>query len=265
MKVSGRHVLVTGASRGIGAATARALASRGASISLVARDAAALQDVADDIQRAGGRAQFCAANLADFVAAERGLSALAAEAGWPDVVVHSAGAGRWLFTEETSPAEAVEMMGAPYFAAFYVSRLCLPAMLGRKRGHLVFVNSPVARGAWPGAAGYTAARYALQGLTNALRLDLRGTGIGVTSVVPARVSSAYFERNPGVEARLPRIGRLIPTLTPEQVGRAIVRAIERNQAEIVMPGMLRLTFVVNAVAPWLVRWLIVRTGWHRGD
>jgi short-subunit dehydrogenase len=181
-------------------------------------------------------------------------------AGWPQIVVNSAGAGRWLYTEDTSPAEAAAMIGAPYLAAFYVTRLCLPAMLRRGAGHIVNINSPVARGGWPGAAGYTAARYALQGFTNALRYDLHGTGVRVVSVVPGRVSSEYFDRNPGVEARLPGVGRLLGTVTPDQVAQAVVSGIEHNRREVILPFLLRVFFVLNVFAPRLVEWAVLRTG-----
>ena len=265
MKISGARVLVTGASRGIGAATARVMAARGAFVRLVARDASALEQVADEINQAGGHALACPADLSDAAAVERLFEPIAASSDWPDILINSAGAGRWLYTEETSPAEAAQMMGAPYFAAFHVTRQCLPAMLRRRRGRIVMVNSPVARGAWPSAAGYTAARYALQGFTNALQLDLHGTGVGVTSIVPGVVSSDYFTRNAGVADRLPTLSRLLPTLTPEQVAQAILKGVTSERREVILPAMLRVMFAFNTLAPRLAEWLILRTGWQRPD
>jgi short-subunit dehydrogenase len=135
-------------------------------------------------------------------------------------------------------------------------------MLRRRQGHIVNVNSPAARGAWPGATGYTAARWALYGFTQALRLDLRGTGVRITSVVPGRVSSEYFTRNAIPDDRLPRVARLIPTITPDQAARAVVAGIEGNRREVVLPAMLRLFFALNALAPRLVEALMARTGWQ---
>jgi len=180
------------------------------------------------------------------------------------IVVNSAGAGRWLFTEETSPAEAVDMMSAPYFAAFNVTRFCLPDMLKRRRGHIVNINSPAARGTWPGAAGYIAARYALYGFTKALHLDLLGTGVRVTSVVAGKVSdSEYFQRNKGAEERIPAIGKIIPTVTSAQVAEATVRGVEQNKREVVLPFMLKVFFAANHLFPWLMEWLLAATGWQR--
>lgn len=265
MKIKDRIAIVTGASAGIGAATAKALARRGARVALIARGVTALESLASEIRAHGGEAGVFAADLSHAAAAHGAVERVVAQLGAPDILVHSAGAGRWLFTEETSPEEAVQMMAVPYFAAFYVTRACLPFMLARGRGHVVIVNSPAARGGWPGATGYTAARYALQGFTNALRLDLHGTGVRVTSIVPGKVDSQYFLRNTGVEARIPTVGRLIPVVTPERVADAVIHGLERDRREVIMPFMLKAFFAANHVFPQLVEWAIVRTGWqHTG-
>lgn len=263
MKLTDKIVLITGASSGIGAATARAMAARGAAVALLARTASALGAVAADVRARGGRARAFPGDLTDPATVQAVARDVALELGTPDVIVNSAGAGRWLFTEETEPAEAVQMMGAPYFAAFFVTRAFLPAMLARGSGHIVNVNSPIARLIWPGAAGYAAARYALQGFTDALRVDLAGTGLRVTSVVTGKVDTPYFTHNPGTLERAPWLAkRLIPTLTAEQVAAALVRAVEYNRREVVLPFMLRVFFALRAVLPAFTEWLAVRTGWQ---
>jgi short-subunit dehydrogenase len=262
MHLSGSRVLVTGASSGIGAATARAMAARGAGVALLARTRAALEAVAAEIRTAGGRAHVFPVDLADHAAVDAVAPRLRADFGTPNVIVNSAGAGRWLFAEETDPAEAVQMMGAPYFAAFFVTRAFLPAMLARGSGHVVNVNSPIARLIWPGATGYAAARYAMQGFTDALRADLFGTGLRVTAVVAGKVETPYFAHNPGTLERAPGAARLIPAVQPEQVAAAIVRAVEYNQREVVMPFMLRVFFTLHTFFPWLTESLAVRTGWR---
>ncbi len=263
MEIRGATALVTGASAGIGRATAVALAARGAHVLLLARGAANLETLAAEIKAAGGTAEAHPVDLSDPAAVDGVFDALDTRGVQPDLLVNSAGAGRWLTTEETSPDEAVAQMGAPYFAAFFVTRRCLPAMLARRRGQIVMLNSPVAWGGWPGAAGYTAARYAMRGLTIALRYDLHGTGVGVTSVTPGRTASEYFDRNPGTLARFPRIGRLVPTVTAEQVAAAVVAGVTHNRREVILPFMLRVMLAFNAVAPWLAERVMQRTGWQR--
>jgi short-subunit dehydrogenase len=263
MKVEGTTAVVTGASRGIGAAAAKALAAKGARVLLLARDAAKLEAVQAEITAAGGVAEAHPVDLADAGAVDRLFDALDARGVKPDNVVNSAGAGRWLYTEETPPDEVVSMMAAPYFAAFFVTRRCLPAMLAARRGHIVNINSPVARGGWPGAAGYAAARYAMYGWTQALWYDLHGTGVRVTSVVAGRTDSDYFDQNPGVLERFPRVARVIRTISSEDVGRAVVAGIAGNRREVILPFMLRFFMMFNLWTPWMVEWLLLRTGYKR--
>jgi len=262
----GSLVVVTGASYGIGAAAARVFGRNGARVALLARTAAALDAVAYDIRAQGGVAQAYPVDLTDAPAVAAVAQHVIADLGIPDVLLSNAGSGRWLFVEETEPDEAVAMMTMPYFAAFYITRAFLPPMLARDRGHLAYVNSPASLVAWPGAAAYTAARWALRGFVEALRADLHGTRLRVTSIIPGLVATTYFEHNPGVLERAPGLARrLLPTLTAEEAATAIVRGIARGDREIMMPGRLRLLYAVHAVAPRLVRWLTVATGAKRGE
>lgn len=263
MEIAGRVVLVTGASSGIGAATARLAAERGAHVVLLARGRAALDEVASDIRSRGGKASVFPVDLADLDAVASTCAAIEREVGPPDILVNNAGAGRWLAIDETEPALAVQMMAVPYFAAFAVTRAFLPAMLARGTGHVVNVTSPACYFSFAGAAAYDAARWAVRGFSGALRADLRGTGIGVTLLVAGKVSSSYWENNPGSEERVPGISRLYPTLTPEEVGRALLRAVERGRALVVIPFLFRLTLLLHRLWPAPVEWIVLATGWRR--
>jgi short-subunit dehydrogenase len=265
MKVNGSIVLITGASSGIGAATAKAMARTGGRVVLLARTQAALEQVAADISASGGEAKAYPIDLTDAEAVAKVAKTITAQIGTPDILINNAGAGRWLFVEETSPAEAMEMMAVPYFAAFYVTRAFLPDMLRRGSGHIVNITSPASRIVWPGATAYTAARWAMRGFTEALRSDLRSSGLRVTLAVLGKVRSAYWEHNLGSEERLPKIAKLIPTLTPEQAATAIVGGVQRDAREIVTPFMLRLIYMQHAIFPRLVEWMMSSTGWKRSQ
>lgn len=258
MNLSGAFALITGASSGIGAALARELAACGARVALVARSAPALHALAADLH---GHAY--PADLSDPAQVEALAGRVLTQHGAPDLIINSAGAGRWLYTEETSPAEAQAQMNAPYFAAFYTTRAFLPAMLARRSGWVVNINSPAARFPWPGATGYTAARWALQGFTEALRLDLRGTGLRVLSVACGKVATPYFTTNPGTLERAPWLAeKLIPTLTPAAVARATVHGLRRQARAVIIPWQLRAFYLLHHLAPWLVEALIAYSG-HR--
>ncbi|MBP2339998.1 short-subunit dehydrogenase [Saccharothrix coeruleofusca] len=259
MRVAGRTVLVTGASQGIGAATAEAAGAAGAHVVLVARDGDALNALAERI----GRASVLVADLSDAERVRELGERVLAEVGVPDVLVNNAGVGRWLFLDETPEQELAGMLALPFTAALWLTRALLPGMRERGSGWVVNVNSPVSRLPIPGATGYAASRYALRGLTAALRLDLRGTGVGVSEVVPGKVSSRYFANNPGAQERIPAIARLIPTVPPERVAAAVLRAVTAERAEVVLPWQLRAFELAGRLAPGLTSYLAWRTGTHR--
>jgi len=259
MKLAGCIVVVSGASSGIGAATAKAFAQRGARVALLARTRSALEQIAQQVAAAGGSATVYDVDLADGEAAQAVARRIQADIGVPDVIVNCAGAGRWLFAQETSPAEALTMMQAPYLAAFFLTRAFLPAMLARRTGRIVNVNSPAAFSPWPGATGYAAARWALRGFNEALRVDLAGTGVGVTQIVAGKCESPYWEHNPGASERLPTVSRYFRTLTPREVAEAIVGSVERERADVTVPFSLRVAIALNNVWSWPMRRLLVTT------
>ncbi len=263
-KVKGSVVVVTGASSGMGAAIAKAMAKAGGRVALLARSKDDLDKVAAEIASTGSQARVYPVDLADAGAVAAVAKRITQEMGAPDIIINNAGRGRWLFVDETSPNEAVQMMAVPYFAAFNVTHAFLPAMLKRNSGHIVNVSSVGSRFVWPGATAYLAARWAVRGFTEALRADLDGTtGIGVTLYESGVVRSPYWEHNPGSRERVPKMGNLVPELTPEQVGDAIVKGVEHNKRLVVIPFMMKMTYWQHAVFPRVVQWLMTKTGYRR--
>ncbi len=263
MNIQNSLALITGASSGIGAATAKALARDGARVIVLARTQAALERVAAEVRSSGGTACAYPVDLTDPDSVEQAAARLKTEVGVPDILVNSAGIGRWLYAEETAPREVIDMMAAPYFCAFFITRAFLPEMLARNSGHIVNINSPAAKLPWPGATAYAGARWALMGFTQALRADLYGTSIKVHSIVAGKVTSPYWEHNPGTLERAPTLARLIPDLTPDQVAHAVLTAIRRNRSDIIIPRLLRLFYTLHTIAPGLVERLVWRTGYRR--
>lgn len=263
MTIEDKLVLVSGASSGIGAATAKAMVKAGGRVVLLARRKEALDRVVAEITSAGGQVWSYSVDLADADAVTAVAKQITEKLGTPDIIINNAGAGKWLFVEETSPVEAVEMMAVPYFAAFNVTHAFLPDMLMRNSGHILNISSVGSRFVWPGATAYLAARWAVRGFTEALRADLAESGIGVTLCESSVVSSPYWENNLGSRERVPKIAELIPEVTPEQAANAIVRGIERNKRLIAIPFMMKLIYWLHAVFPGVVQWLMTKTGYRR--
>jgi uncharacterized protein len=249
IKIDGALAVVTGASSGIGEATARALAARGSHVVLLARNLDRLNVIASDIHRRGEKANAFAIDMSDAAAISRAVQRLIEAYGSPHILVNNAGAGRWLPILETSSEEAAQMMAVPYLAAFNITRNLLPAMLARRSGCVVNVTSVAARLAWPGAVAYSAARAAMEGFNNALRADLHGSGIGVTLATFGTVETPYWVHNPGSRERLPKQADRIPALSPQQAAAAIISAIEKGSRTVVAPRMFRALFLLNSLFP----------------
>ena len=263
MKIDDKLVLVSGASSGIGAATAKAMVKAGGRVVLLARRKEALDLVVAEITSVGGQVWPYSVDLADADAVTAVAKQIKEKLGTPDIIINNAGAGRWLFVDETSPAEAVEMMAVPYFAAFNLTHAFLPAMLARNSGQIVNVSSVGSRFVWPGATAYIAARWAVRGFTEALRADLAGSGIGVALYESAAVTSPYWETNQGSRERVPKIAELIPAITPEQAANAIVRGVEQNKRLIMFPLTMKLVYWLHIIFPGVVQGLMTKTGYRR--
>jgi short-subunit dehydrogenase len=263
MEMAGRTVLITGASQGLGAATARAMAARGARVLLLARTEDKLREVADSIESAGRQAEIFAVDLADPDALVTTTEAIKAAGTIPDVIVNNAGIGRWLFIEETPLDEMRADMALPYFAAFGVTRAFIAEMAGRGSGNICNINGPGAWFPWPSSVAYSSARWALRGFSTALRVDLRGTGVSVTDVVMGRISSSYWENNPGAEDRMPWVDRIIPTLSEERAAEVVVRAVDRERRLATAPALYTAFHHVGRVFPRLVHWAVYRGGARR--
>jgi uncharacterized protein len=260
MKLDRKLVVVTGASRGFGAATARLLAKRGARMVLLARGEQGLATTAAEIREAGGRAAAMAVDLTDPMALGEVAERVRREHGDPEVLVNCAGTGAFRFVDETAPGEAQAMIGAPYLAAFHVVREFVPKMIERRAGHILNVTSAVAFCPIPGATAYGAACWALRGFTESLRADLFGLDIGITLFVAGTSSTPGYEHYPGVEERTPKVARILPRTTPERVGEKIARAIETNRSLAVEPPSVRLLLALGRIAPRVAAQLSVRTG-----
>jgi short-subunit dehydrogenase len=238
--------LVTGASSGIGRATALALARRGATVVAHGRDRAALAEVCVGT---GGTA--VPGNLAEPGAGRR----LAQLFGEVDILVANAGTGFAGDLSIMDDEEPARMIAANLTAPVELTRALLPAMLARGSGSLVYVASIAGRMGVAGEAVYAATKAGLDIFAQSLRLELRGTGVQVGVLVPGVVATAFFVR------RGRPYGRDRPRPVPAtRAAAAIVRLVESGRAEAYVPSWLSLPVAVRSVAPRPYRWLAGRFG-----
>lgn len=240
MKLAGAVCLVTGASSGIGRATAEALAARGARVLALGRDSARLEGV-------GERAIVC--DLGEPGAAERA----AAEAGAVDVLVNNAGVG-WAGPLVATP-DVERLLAVDLVAPVLLARALVPGMVERGRGRVVSVASIAGYVGPRHEAVYAAAKGGLVAFGEALRYELAGSGVGVTTVVPGVVATPFFERRGRPYDRAwPR------PIRAERVAEALVDAIENDRDEVFVPGWLGPVARLRGAAPGLFRALTRRFG-----
>jgi uncharacterized protein len=259
-----RLAVVTGASSGIGAATAELLAASGWRVVLVARRRPALEAVAQRIGALGGEAIVESLDGGDAAAVRAMATRVLDRFGVPGAVVNAAGAGEWRWPEDTTPADMERMLDAPFRSAYHHTHAFLAPMLSERGGVLVHVGSPASLRPWPSATAYTCSRWALRGLHEALVQDLHGTGVRSCHVIFAgEVASDYFVANPGSHEHIPSIGRVFGVASPRECAEVVYRTILRPRDQVLHPGLARAFHVVNQVAPGGMRWLARVTGRHR--
>jgi short-subunit dehydrogenase len=243
--------LVTGASSGIGTATALALARRGWRVVVHGRDEGAVHEVAEAV----GGVPVCA-DLAEPAEVEHlAERALRAGGGRVSVLVNNAAFGWSGVFDAMDPATVERLLAVDLAAPIALTRALLPGMREQGAGRLVFIGSIAGRLGVGGEAVYAAAKAGLDCFAESLRGELRGTGVGVGVVVPGVIDTPFFERRgtPYTRTR-PR------PLAPGAVADAVVRCVEGGVSEVYVPRWLRLPVAVRAVTPGAYRWLAGRFG-----
>jgi short-subunit dehydrogenase len=250
MLVRGAVVLVTGASSGLGWATAELLAARGATVLAHGRNEAALASLAS---RTG--AIPLAEDLAEPGASQRLAQAALAVHDRVDLLVANAGAGYAGSLSTMDAATIKRLVAANLTAPMQLTRELLPAMLERGRGGLYYVGSIAGRTGVSGEAVYSATKAGLDTFATSLQLELRDTAIRVGVFVPGVLATAFFER------RGRPYGRMRPRQLPvESAALALVRLIETGAAQRYLPRWLGVPVAIRFSLPGLYRRLAGRYG-----
>ena len=229
MKIKGKTVVITGASSGIGRAAAIEFARRGANVVLAARRTAQLDETAGACRRFGVNATAIGTDVtkrADCVA-------LIAKAGNVDVLVNNAGFATFDTIESAEAEDFEAMMNTNYLGTVHCTQAVLPQMLTRQRGAIVIVSSIAGLMGYARMGGYCATKFALVGFAEALRDEVMSRGLQVALVCPGTTDTEFFVK--AERGKIPGASRLIITLSPERVARAICDSAEDGRYRRIVP------------------------------
>ncbi len=254
-------VVITGASAGVGRATVKAFAERGAHIGLLARGKAGLEGARRDAEQAGGRAIVVPTDVADSDAVEHAATEVENEFGPIDVWVNNAMTSVFSPVKEMEPAEFKRVTEVTYLGVVYGTLAALRRMLPRDRGKIIQVGSALAYRSIPLQAAYCAAKHAIVGFTDSLRCELihDGSGVGITVVHMPALNTPQFG---WVKSRLPNSAQPVPPIfQPEVAAQAIVWAADHDRRELWVGSPTYEAILGQKVAPGLLDRYLGNTGY----
>ena len=256
-----RVVMITGASAGVGRATAVGFARQGARIGLLARGAAGLSGALRDVEEAGGRGVICQADVADPDAVERAAAALESAFGPIDIWINNAMASVFSPIHEMTAAEFARVTAVTYLGVVHGTLAALRRMRPRNRGVIIQVGSALAYRGIPLQSAYCAAKHAVQGFCESLRTELLHDGmkIRVNMVQLPALNTPQFE---WVKSRLPGRAQPVPPIfQPEVAADAILWAVDHDRNELYVAFPTWSAILGNKIAPALGDHYLARTGY----
>jgi 3-oxoacyl-[acyl-carrier protein] reductase len=233
-KLQNKVALVTGASRGIGRATARLLAEEGADVVLAARTAGELESLAAEIMALGRQALAVQADVSDEADVARLKEQTLARFGRLDILVNNVGVGKYGPLSALSVEDYDWMMDSNMRSSFLCTHAFLPGMLERRQGWIVFVGSVAGLKGLPGEAVYNASKFAQYGFAQSLDYETREQGVKVTYLAPGGVHS-HFAFGTGRTAGDPSLEQM---MEPETVAEAVLYAVTQpEKARVFLVGL----------------------------
>jgi short-subunit dehydrogenase len=229
MNWSDKVVLITGASSGLGRGFAFELAKRGAVVGLLARRADELNEIVKQIEANGGRAQALPADVTDAKAVHDAVDRLRTNFGPVDVLIANAGIGGSKDASELTAADVSKVINVNVIGAANSATAVLPEMVKRGQGRLVAISSLAAYRGLPKSAAYCASKAAVSAFFESLRVDLRGSGVGVTIIHPGFIKTPLTA---GREAKMPWLMEL------DEAVQKMVKAIEARKKSYAFPWQL---------------------------
>ncbi|WP_238652268.1 SDR family NAD(P)-dependent oxidoreductase [Paenibacillus piscarius] len=232
MKLQGKIVVITGASSGIGAITAQMLSERGAVPVLLARSEDKLRALAAELK---GESGWFVCDVTDEAEVNRTMEAVLDRYGRIDILLNNAGYGKFAAFTEMEPGEFAAMMDVNYMGIVRCTKAVVPHMLARGSGQIVNVASMAGKIGTARSVAYTATKHAVLGFTNALRQELRKSGITVSAVNPGPIATDFFKTADPSGNYERSVSRIM--MTPEHVSAKMVKLMEKGREEVDLPGL----------------------------
>jgi NADP-dependent 3-hydroxy acid dehydrogenase YdfG len=251
--------IVTGASDGIGRSTALEMARRGARVSLAARRAERLEQVAQEIRSGGREVLVAATDVTDCQQVKTLVESTIQRWGRVDILVANAGEYIRAYIDRLTVEDLQRSLAINYYGAIYGILEVLPYMRKQGGGHIVAVTSMDGKVGLPHDAPYVSAKFALTGFLSVLRQELRGSGIYVSNILPGRVDTGMI--------RHLKVHWISAKITPEAVARGILTAIEKRKTEVILPPLASLLYYIHVFSPRLgdaLDRLFHLEGWEEG-
>ena len=246
--MAGKHVVITGASSGIGAALVAEFVRSGARVTMVARREADMRALAKEV---GGQTQIFVVDLSRMEGALAWIAPAEAQFGPIDVLVHNAGVQLVEPAEEHDPEALQAMLRLNLLVPMALTRAVLPAMLERGDGTIVDVASVAGLAPTPGMWGYNASKAGLAAASESLRGELRSTGVHVVTVYPGPVDTPMARAGYAAYPESPML-RILPEGIPSELARRIRSAVDLKQARVIYPWLYSILRYFPAVARWFL-------------
>ena len=251
-------IVITGASSGIGLATAQMAAKRGATVLLVARDEPALAEAAEQIVARGGRAMYVVADVGRREDLQLAADTAIEHFGGFDTWVNNAGVAIWGRLEDVRDRDHQRLFETNFWGVVYGS-LIAAAHLRRHGGSIVNLGSLTSDRAMPLQGMYSASKHAVKGFTDSLRMELEeeGAPISVTLIKPAGIATPFTEHAKNYTEHEPRLPP--PVYTPQEVANAILHASQHPTRDVFVGSSSKMMSTMNSHAPRLLDWISKKT------
>ena len=253
-------ILITGASSGIGEATARLFGmQKGYRVVLAARRKQRLVELANEIRSFGGVALPVATDITQLNQIENMIDTALGEYGQIDVLLNNAGFGRTKWLEQLDPTRDVELqLQVNLSGVIQTTRAVLPHMMERRSGHIINMASVAGLTGTPTYTIYAATKFGVRGFTEALRREVSIWDIHVTGIYPGSVSTE-FQQHMGADRKTGITTPQFLRLTPQDVAQSVYRSVRRPRRMVIIPWFMRVSYWFNLFFPGLMDFMITQT------